>query len=67
MSQGDPSSVLRESQLAPRFSILSDSVIAVLDYILILPSLGGLYQSVYIYIQVCTDWCHLLGGDGVGI
>ena len=49
------------SGLAPGFDILSDKVINVLYYILILSSLGGWYQHVYIYIQMCTDWCHSLG------
>ena len=50
------------SRSAPEFYNLSDSVIVILYFILTLSSLGGWYQSVYIYIQICTDWCHLLGG-----
>ena len=49
------------------FYNLSDSVIVILYYILILSSLGRWYQSIYIYIQICTGWCHLLDGGGAEI
>ena len=54
----------RSPRWAPGFYNLSDSVIVTLYYILIWSSLVGWYQSMYIYIQICTDWCHLLGGGG---
>ena len=52
----------RFSRSAPVFYNLSDSVIDILSYILTSFSLSGWYQSAYIYIQIYTDWCHLLGG-----
>ena len=54
----------RSFRLAHRFFILCDNVIIMLYYILALSLLGRWYQNVDIYIQLCTDWCHLLGGDG---
>ena len=51
-------------RLAPRFFILSGSM---LYYILALSLQGRWYQNVGIYIQMCTDWCHLLGRDGTGM
>ena len=47
---------------ATEFYNLSDNVIVILYYILTSSSLSGRYQSVYIYIQICTDGYHLLGG-----
>ena len=58
MSQRDPSSLQRCG--SPRWEfgvyILSDSLIVYIVYIFTLQN-----------IQMCTDWYHLLDGDGVGI
>ena len=49
--------ILFECSRSPRsafgFHILSDRVIVMLHNILILSSLGGRYQSAYIYTQMC--------------